>query len=535
MSATKAEKPHSGAPYPALAVAAVLFASLTASIDGRFTAVALADIRGGLGLSFDEGAWLSTAATAPQIFIAPAVAWLTTAFGLRRVLGLPAAAYGLVSFAIPFVSDYPILLTLTVLHGLLLGTFVPATMMIIFKTLPPRWWMPLIVIYATRVGFSLDVSHFLVGVYEQHFGWPALYWQGTVVGPVMAVLAYLGTPPLTVDRGLMYRADWGGMMLLGASLAMVYSGLDQGNRLDWSNSGTVISLLVLGVALFAAFLANEVVVKEPWARFKGLFSPGMGLSLVVVVLFSVASLSNSSLVPNFLGAVRGMRPEQVGELLLVSGAIPTALLIPFLIFVLRYVDARWTAMAGLFIFAVANLSGTQITGDWARDDFVGIVFATAVGQALALTSLIIIGFSHLRTDRTTAVAAYVHSIRLGSTEIGIALMSTWLRVREQIHSYYLGINIDIGGADVVAAIDAATRQFFARGADEARSQAVASLAARIQRESNVLAYIDAFWLCFWAAIAALLVLALVGVAPKGPFSPVPFRSAESLFGAREPR
>ena len=55
------------------------------------------------------------------------MAWLATAFGLRRVLGIPSLVYALISLVIPFVRDYPTLIALSIVHGLLLGTFVPAT------------------------------------------------------------------------------------------------------------------------------------------------------------------------------------------------------------------------------------------------------------------------------------------------------------------------------------------------------------------------------------------------------------------------
>src|SRR3954451_6263474 len=136
--------------YPLFAVAAVLLGSFLANVDSRLTSVGLPDLRGAFSLSFDEGAWLSTAAIGSQIFIAPAVAWLATVFGLRRILGIPSLVYALVSLVIPFVHDYTTLIVLSVVHGMLLGTFVPATLMIFFRTLPIKWWLPAISIYAIR-------------------------------------------------------------------------------------------------------------------------------------------------------------------------------------------------------------------------------------------------------------------------------------------------------------------------------------------------------------------------------------------------
>src|ERR1700712_3281628 len=104
-----------GSHRPIFAVGAVLLGAFLANFDTRLFSIGLPDIRGAMGLSFDEGAWLSTAATASQIFIAPAVAWMANAFGLRRVLGIPALTYAVVSLIIPLVRDYNTLMALNIL------------------------------------------------------------------------------------------------------------------------------------------------------------------------------------------------------------------------------------------------------------------------------------------------------------------------------------------------------------------------------------------------------------------------------------
>ncbi len=194
--------------FPLLAVIAVLLGSSMANIDSRMFSIGLPDIKGAFSLSFDEGAWLSTASTASQIFIAPAVAWLATAFGLRRILGAPSLVFAVVSLILPFVRDYQTLFALTILHGLLLGTFVPATLMIIFRNLPMQWWLVAIGIYALRVGFSLNFGPALVGLYVDHVGWQWLYWQDAIIAVLMAVLVYLGAPRDPINRTLLETTDW---------------------------------------------------------------------------------------------------------------------------------------------------------------------------------------------------------------------------------------------------------------------------------------------------------------------------------------
>jgi MFS transporter, DHA2 family, multidrug resistance protein len=516
--------------YPLFAVGAVLLGAFLANFDSRLTSVGLPDLRGAFSLSFDEGAWLSTAAIGSQIFIAPAVAWLATAFGMRRVLGIPSLVYAAVSFVIPFVHHYPTLIVLSIVHGLLLGTFVPATLMIILRNLPIKWWLPAIALYSIRVGFALDSSTSLVGFYVEHLGWQWLYWQGMVIAPLMGLMVYLGTPHEEVNQGCLKDADWGGMLLLGTSVSMIYAGLDQGNRLDWLNSGTVMALLFGGAMLFIAFVVNETLVRQPWAHVKILFSRNIGLSLAVILLYTLTSLSNSSLVPNFLGTIGQLRPEQSGVLLLTYGALPMVVLVPISITLLRHVDARLALVIGLAAFATANLLGTQLTHDWAREDFMTIVLLQSVGQAFTLLPIIILALSNSDPTRATAFAAYIQIMRLGGAEIGVALMGTWLRVREQVHSAYLGLNIQSGDPDVISVIQRLIGHFTGYGAGSAQGRAIGTLAAEVQREANVLAYIDGFWLCFWLAIAGFALTALITRAPRGPLSPTPFGLAKAVMG-----
>ncbi len=320
------------------------------------------------------------------------------------------------------------------------------------------------------------------------------------------------------------------MLLLGASVSMIYAGLDQGNRLDWLGSGTVMALLAAGAVLFAGFLVNESLVRQPWAHVNVLFSRNVGLSLVVILLYTLTSLSNSSLVPNFLGNVVLLRPEQSGLLLLTYGALPMFVLVPISIYMLRHFDARVVVILGFSCFAAANLWGTGLTHDWAREDFIGIVLLQSVGQSLTLLPIIIMALSNSDPSRATSFAAYIQIMRLGGAEIGVALMGTWLRVREQVHSFYLGQNLTVGDVDVVRILEAARRPLRspwrrlgagARGRNARELRATRGQCARLYR--RLLAVLLA------GDGRARLHRADHPRAAGGPFTPAPFGFAKMLL------
>jgi DHA2 family multidrug resistance protein len=203
-------------------------------------------------------------------------------------------------------------------------------------------------------------------------------------------------------------------------------------------------------------------------------------------------------------------------------------LVPLSIYLLRHIDSRLAMLIGFTAFAAANLIGTQLTHDWAREDFTAIVMLLAVGQAFLVLPIIITSLSHSDPTRATVYAAYIQIMRLGGAEIGVALMGTWLRVREQINSAYLGPHVQSGDPAVTQLLQALTDRFAHHGTGTAQGRAVATLAAEVQREANVLAYIDGFWLCFYLAIAGLVLVALLTPAPPGPFTPKPFGFTRAL-------
>jgi DHA2 family multidrug resistance protein len=155
------------------------------------------------------------------------------------------------------------------------------------------------------------------------------------------------------------------------------------------------------------------------------------------------------------------------------------------------------------------------------NDFIPIVLLQSVGQSFTLLPIILIALANSDPTRATAFAAYIQIMRLGGAEIGIALMATWLRVREQVHSNLIGQHVTHAKDQVQDFLTKLSAYFAGHGTATAPGRSVGKLAGIVQREANVLAYIDAFWLTFGFAIAALIVTALITRAPPGPFSPGP--------------
>ncbi|WP_431272180.1 hypothetical protein [Dankookia sp. P2] len=229
-------------------------------------------------------------------------------------------------------------------------------------------------------------------------------------------------------------------------------------------------------------------------------------------------MSNGLLVPNFLIVVRQLRPEQAGWPLLLGTALPMIALVPLALLAARRLDARLVLILGLTGFALAAWLGTGLTRDWTGPDFLTVALLQAFGQSFTFLALILYGLGNTKPAQATAFVAYIQVVRLLGVEFGQSLLGTFLRVREQVQSSQLGLNLTGGGRLASDALARLGGHFAADGAGAAQGRALGTLAATVQREAFTLAHIDAFRLSFWVAIGALLLVTCMGTSPPGPFA-----------------
>lgn len=506
-------------PRQGFVAVAMVLASILTAFDVRLANIGLADLRGAFGLSFDEGAWLSTFATAPQILVVPSVGWLIAVFGVKRVMTVPVALYSTVSVLIPFQHSFEVLAVLHALRAVVLGMFVGATLMIAFKNLDRRYWIFALAFYVLRIPFAQNLGLYTAGSYTQTIGWQWLYWQGALIAPMVGILFWYGAKPVATDRELLSRADWGGMALFGVALTTLYFALDQGNRLDWFRSGMVVSLMIATVFLVIVFLWHEASVAHPWAHISVLFSRNVALGFAAIACFMTTSLGSSLLEPNFLVSVTRLRPEQVGDF---SAPLAIALLLVATgtaVVLVRTIKQRATLILGFSCFLVAAWLGTELTNLWALPEFRLIVVLQIFGEELVFLAAVATLFSNVNPARAVSLTAYVQVMRLICSETVATTMTTWIRQREQLHSNLIGLHVTGTTPrwnSMLASLGSGSSSGLTSA--DAVKRGLGVLASTVQREASVLAYIDGFWLTFAAAVAGLLVVSLMAPSPAHPLT-----------------
>jgi DHA2 family multidrug resistance protein len=498
-----------------------MIGAFISTLNVRLTTQGLADIRGALGLGFDDGSWISTIFSAAQMVVTPAAAWMGAVLSTRRVLVWTGAIFTMASLPPPLVHDYATLIALQFVRGLAVGAFIPAALGFVLRSLAPQWWIWGIAAYAFRFVFSQNIASAVEGWYSETGHWEWIFWQNAALTPVMMLLAAVAMPHRPVDRDLLRRTDWSGIVYAGIGFGLIYAGLDQGNRLDWLNSGVVTGLLLAGGMLVVAFMMHEARAEYPLIHLSVLARPNIVVAALLIMIYpGFATTATSFVLPDYLTRVQGLRAMQIGDALNWI-ALPQFVLVPLVALLLKRIDARVLLVFGFSMIAIGSWVDTGLTHDWVGEDFMVSQLIEAVGLAFAITSVIAFAVANITPPLAAAIAATIQIARLLGGEIGSAVIQTFVRVREQVYSNLIGLHVVAG----LPATEQMTTQLAnpfgsrATGIGEPTAQGTAVLASIVRREAYVLAYIDAFWLIAWVSLLGILLVLLLRPPPPNPLIP----------------
>ena len=522
-STAQAKTTPSLSTHPLIGVVGVLFGAMIATFTGRLISVGLVDLRGSLHLGFDEASWISTAYNAALMFIGPFSVYLGGLLGARRVLLACAFLFTLVSFLLPFAGSLPVLMVLVVLAGLAAGTFYPLTLSFVLRNLPQRYVLLGIAMYALDIIFTTNFATSLEAWYIDQLSWRWIFWNGAVLTPIMMVFIYFGIPwqPLPQPKEGQPRPSWRGFLYASLGFSLLYIALDQGQRLDWLNSGTIVALVASGLFLLGATLLRRLMMPNPLVNFRFLLRRNTLLLGCVLICFRFVMLATVVIIPSYLGSVKGYLPLQTGPVLLWV-ALPQCVCGILAIYLLKYIDARIILTIGFALVAVGCLMNANLSSAWSGNNFSPSQIVLAIGFALSFNamvgSIILEVLNSGALSRPTDVltfSGYFQTVRLFGGEAGAAFMQHFIPMREQLHSNILGLGVQLGLAPTNQRLTGLTAGLSSRslGFAAAAGRAGEILGLQVRQQAFTLAISDAFMLVALSTVCGLVFVAFMARVP----------------------
>jgi len=491
------------------------------TLTGRMLTLGTADLKGSLGIGVDDGAWIGSAYNIALMFIGPFTVYLGGLLGARRVLVIAAGSFTGLCALLPLIHNYSLLLTALVLAGLTSGTFYPLTLSFALRNIPPRFLPFTLALYATSVDGAVNVAPSLYGWYREHLSFQWMFWNSAILTPIMLACIYYGIPAAPPRKTNSSPPSFAGFLYASAGFAMLFAALDQGQRLDWWRSGLFNALFFGALVFLLGSLVRRLrspnpLVDLPYLRQWNTLLLGAGL-----MLFRFCLLATIILVPQSL-SVHGFEANQYAPAVFWTAA-PQLLIAVIAALVLLYgFDSRLLMAIGFACMAAASLLNAQYTSSWSASNYYRSELLMGVGQSFAFIGLVstivlqaIFTGGLAKPQAALTFSAFFHTIRLLGGQMGVAFMTHFIAVREQLHSNLLGLHVQQGNWIDDAALRQLAGPLYAKSSSlpAATWRAVGLISARVRLQAYTLTFIDAFHLVAWACVAALLLIALLKKSP----------------------
>jgi DHA2 family multidrug resistance protein len=519
---------------PVLGILGVVLGAGIVTLTGRMLTLGTADLKGSLGIGFDDGAWIGSAYNIALMFIGPFTVYFGGLLGARRVLLVTAGCFTFICFLLPFIHGYALLLAALVLAGLTSGTFYPLTLTFALRSIPLRFLPFTLALYATSVDGAVNIAPTLYGWYREHLSFQWMFWNSAWITVIMIACIFYGIPAVPAAKRSGPVPSFAGFLYASAGFALLFAALDQGQRLDWWRSGLFNGLFFGAVIFLLAALVRRLRSPNPLVDLPYLRQWNTIVLGICLAFFRFSLLATIVVIPQAL-AIHGFEADQIGPAI-VWTALPQ-FLIAFVaaLLLLHGLNSNLLMATGFACTAGACILNAQYTLAWSAENFYHTELLTGVGQSFAFIGLVsaivlqaIFSGGLSKPQDALTFSAFFHIVRLLGGQMGVAFMTHFIAVREQFHSNLLGLHIERGSWLGEMSIRQLTSGLYTKsaGLGAATGRAVGIIGARVRLQAYTLTFIDAFHLIAWGCVVALLLTALLRKPPLN-YSELSFPDSEA--------
>lgn len=506
--------------HPALGILGVLTAGLISVLSGLLLSVGLADVRAGMRLGVDEASWIPTVYNMALIFMGILSVHLGTIFGQRKVLLVASAVSATAFLLAPFAATRSHLIFLLAVAGLGVGTFYPLILGYLLKALP----LPLAVfglaVYVIDVLVPSFLGNWIEGIISNYFTWRWIFWTPALVIPFVFVFVYFGIQRAEANYGG-ERPNFAGFFYAAWGVAFLYGAIDQGERLDWFESGTFVGLLTAALSMFGAMAVRRLWMPNPLVRFKFLNDRNLILLGALLLLFRLSLLTTNLLIPTFLSGVASYRPLQTGQVLW-WGLIPQIVVAPLVVILLVKLDLRLLLAAGFALAAAACLMFGRINPRWSDGDFFNPIILQTVGQpciviALVFSIILLVVAKGALTKpwELATTTTFFQTVRILGGAVTTAVLRHFITVQNKFHAMVVTDNLQPGDWRTAEHLQSFARQAAAAGGapPEQAAQASRLAGAFIKQQVLTLTVADGFYFIGEAMVVCLILVAVLRAMP----------------------
>jgi len=473
-----------------------ILCTLLEVVDTTIVNVALNEMKGNLGATLSEIAWVVTAYAIGNVIVVPMTSWLSQQFGRRNYFAASIILFTVCSFLCGNATNIWELVFFRLMQGIGGGALLVTSQTIITETYPVEKRGMAMAIYGLGVIIGPTLGPPLGGYIVDNYNWPFIFYINIPIGIIAAILTLqFVKSPKYAEKRTVKDVDWLGISLLALFVGSLQFVLERGHEDDWFESGTIILFTALAVLGFILFIWREWTFKYPIVELRVLKNTNLRIGTIMSFILGFGLYGSTFIIPIYTQGLLGWSALKSGALMIPS-ALTSAMMMPFVgKLIEKGVKQQYLVALGLLLFFVYSFWGYKIlTPDTGEGDFFWLLIVRGFGLSMLFIPITTLALSSLKGKEIGEGASFTGMARQLGGSFGIAVITTFVANISVHYSAYLSEHLNVNDLDVQQRIAMMKQGFIAKGMtpDVALQAVYKALDITVQKQATVLAYMDVF-------------------------------------------
>ena len=465
-------------------------------VDTTIVNVALTDMRGSLGATLTDVAWVITAYAIANVIVIPMTSWLSQQFGRKNYFAASIIIFTVSSFLCGNASNIWELVAFRFIQGLGGGALLVTAQTIITESYPVAKRGMAQAIYGMGVIVGPTLGPPLGGYLVENYSWPYIFYINIPLGIIATFLTitYVKSPKYG-EKLKANQVDWWGIIFLMAFIGSLQFVLEHGQQDDWFDDNLIVFLSVLSIVGLLAFIWRELTYKHPIVNLTVLKDGNLRIGTIMCFILGFGLYGSTLILPIYTQSILGWTALDAG-LLLIPGSITTAFMMPIIgKLIQRGVPQGYMVALGFLVFFIFTFwMHNIITPDTGEEHMFWPLFLRGIGLGLLFVPITTLSLSTLKGKQIGEGAAFTGMMRQLGGSFGIAIITTFITRFTQEHRVNLNSHLNVTSLEVQQRIQQLQQGFMSKGftSNEALGKAYQVMDLTILQQSTVMSYMDIF-------------------------------------------
>jgi DHA2 family multidrug resistance protein len=402
-------------------------------LDTSVAAVILPHIAGSLSATTDEATWVLTSYLVANAVILPASSWFALRYGRRNFLVFCIALFTLASFFCGAAQNLGMILLARAIQGAGGGALQPLSQSILLESFPKEKRGSAMAAFALGVVVAPVLGPTLGGWLTDQYTWRWAFYINIPIGVVamLLIMRFVKDPPY-IKSAKPGKIDSIGLGLLAVWIGTLQVILDKGQEDDWFGATWIRWAAAILLISLVAFLARELVVKNPIVNLKIFKDRNFAIGCVLIGAFGAVIYGLVTLLPLFYQTLLNYTASAAGLAVSPRG-IGAILVMPLIGVLTARMDNRYLVAGGFAVFGWSAMWVSNLTLQVSQWSLLWPIILSGAAMGFIFVPLSTTAVGTLSNEQIGNASGLYNLLRNIGGSIGISLVDTFIARRQQVH------------------------------------------------------------------------------------------------------